>query len=81
MTVVVAVDPEDAAKGAFAELWNFNGQVQVKPRAPCCPRPLKLTQVPPGLYRLELSAGPPYKPVSISLDAQPPEWNNPITLL
>lgn len=81
VTVVVDVDPDAAAQVAFAELWNSTRSTQVRDRAPCWTRPLKITEVPPGLYLLELSASPPFRPQSIiALNAQPPQWSEPITL-
>jgi hypothetical protein len=81
VTVVVDVDPDSAAQVAFAELWNWNRSMQIRQRMPCWRRPLKLDGVPVGIYLLELSASAPYKPhLPIAVNAQPPEWNEPITL-
>jgi hypothetical protein len=80
VTVVVDVDPDGAAQVAFAELWNFNRSMPIKPRAPCLPRPLMLRDVPPGLYLLEVSAKAPFSPQLIAVNAQPPEWKEPISL-
>ena len=80
VTVVVDVDPDSAARVTFAELWSSNRSIQIKERSPCWSRPLKLERVPVGIYLLELSASPPYKPLSIAVDAQPPQWSEPITL-
>jgi len=80
VTVVVHVDPESAAQVAFAELWSSNRSSQIKQRSPCWSRPLKLEKVPVGIYLLELSASPPYKGRTIAVDAQPPQWNQPIIL-
>jgi Caspase domain len=83
VTIVVNVDPDEAAKGAFAELWIRTPQTQtrVTDRAACCPRPLTFSGVAPGLYLLEVSASPPFPPQShIIVKAEPPRWNDPIKL-
>jgi len=81
VTVVVDVNPDSAAQVAFAELWSSNRSTRIKERSPCWPRFLKLENVPVGLYLLELTADAPYKsPSVIAVHAQPPQWNEPITL-
>jgi len=76
VTVVVDVDPDAAAKVAFAELWSSDQSTQIKDRAPCWERPLKLEKVPSGLYLLVVSAAAPYEPPKkiIAVNAQPPQW-------
>jgi hypothetical protein len=82
VTVLVDIDPDAAAQVAFAELWNSDKSMLIKKRAPCWERPLAFPDVPPGLYLLELSAQVPFKTAStIAINAEPPQWKEPISLL
>lgn len=81
VTVVVSVDPEDAAKLAFAELRDWSQSTVIKQSAPCVPRPLVLAEVPVGIYVLKVSvSGPNKNQYLFSVHAQPPEWNEPVKL-
>jgi hypothetical protein len=81
VTIIINVDPDDAAKVAFAELWKKYRTDRIGERMPCWERPAKLNAVNPGLYILEVSASPPYPTQSIvAVSAQPPLWNESIKL-
>ena len=81
VTLLFDVDPDDAAKAAFAELWDWTGNTQVRKRMPCWERPLKVSSLPAGIYQLKVFASEPYKPESpIRVEARPPVWKQGITV-
>jgi hypothetical protein len=81
VTLVLDVNPDEAAKAAFAELLDWTGKTQVRPRVPCWTRPLTIASLPAGIYQLALSASEPYKPESpIRVEARPPVWKQSITV-
>lgn len=79
--IILDITPDAAAQVTSAELWNFNRSLQIRPRSSCWERPLKLLDVPAGIYLLLLSADPPLPvPEAIAVNAVPPEWNQAINI-
>jgi hypothetical protein len=79
VTVIIDVDPDAAAKVAFAELWKQFRVERIGDKTPCLPRPVTLNRVAPGLYILELSLSPPYPAQRVvPINVQPPIWNEPV---
>lgn len=81
VTLVIDVEPDEAAKAASAEIWDWSGLTQLRKPMPCWERPLKIAALPAALYQLKVSAADPHKTLPpIQVTARPPVWKQTITL-